>query len=91
MYIAIDFLVHTTERYKQRYPGSNEHTPHPDPDFNAFPHYNEPQLFMPEFRSGAGKYKKSLENLLMPDVFSMIDRESVMYDRDTGASLQGLH
>lgn len=37
---------------------------------------------MAEFRSGAGTYKKSLENLLMPDVeevLNIMDQESVTY------------
>lgn len=36
-------------------------------------------IIMAELRSGAGRYKKSLENLLMPDVkevLSVTDRES---------------
>lgn len=48
---------------------------------------------MAKLRSGAGRYKKVLENLLMPDiteVLNMMDRRSVTYHRDIGATLQGL-
>lgn len=47
-------------------------------------------IIMAELRSGTGRYKKSLENLLMPDVkevLIVIDRQSVTYHRDTGTSL----
>lgn len=47
-------------------------------------------ITMAGLRFGTGGYKKSLENLLMPDVkevLIMIDRQSVAYHRDTGASL----
>lgn len=57
---------------------------------DTFSHQKEPKVFleMAEFRAGAGRYNKSLENLFMPEikeVLNMMKGVEITYHRVAGA------